>query len=44
MSDDVWEILERILLIIEAAKAIKVWFGWIKEKLQKLLKAWKHKK
>ena len=44
MNDDMWEILERILLIIEVAKVIKVVCRWIKEKLQKLLKACKQKK
>ena len=38
MNDDMWEILERILLIIELAHHIKVWLKWAKEKLQKLFK------
>lgn len=38
MSDDVWEILERILLIIEVSKVIKAVCRWTKEKLQKLFK------
>lgn len=44
MSDDIWEVLERILLIIELAHHIRVWISWTKEKLQKLLKAYKQKK